>query len=113
MAHFVQHLSNEGVVHALFTELSTAYTANLKSKDKDAPNEHKVYQEVNEWLMQHEKLLMAKNYNGLFEHCFNSRLNLFDTTHSDGTQFTISIANFNRISKTIPWYHLPPQLLFP
>ncbi len=84
MAHFVQHLSNEGVVHTIFNELSSSYLANLRKDDTDPAKETKVYPEVNEWLFQREKLLSEKDFHGLFTLCFNARSKLLTPESADG-----------------------------
>jgi len=85
MAHFVQHLNNEGVINNIFTELSTSYSAFLKKNDADPIKETKVYPEVTEWINQATKLLSDNNPHGVFQLCYNARTKFLNPEHLDGT----------------------------
>ena len=84
MAHFVQHLPNEKVVQNIYTELSHSYEANLKKQAKEETNVYITFPELNEWLIQQEKCLADKKFNGSFLLCYNARDKIFDLEHADG-----------------------------
>lgn len=85
MAHFVQHLSDEGVVHSIITELSTSYTSSLRQKDTDPVKETKVYPEVSEWYSKCGKFFVDKDSYGIFQLCYNVRNNLLNPGSVEGS----------------------------
>jgi hypothetical protein len=84
MAYFVQHLSDEGVINNIFTELSTSYSTFLRKNDTDPVKENKVYPEVTEWINQATKLLSDSDSLGVFQLCYNARTKFLNPENLDG-----------------------------
>lgn len=84
MAYFVQHLSNEGVVSSVFTELSASYAAFLRKHDADPVKETKAYPEVSQWVAQASKLMDEKDTVGVFKLCCEARNKVLNPETVDG-----------------------------